>query len=213
MASAPAATTPFEFPATLSVAIAAADGLLEERLSDLLTAVGCRLLADGGQGTADVLVSAHPRANTDVCAEIRERAKDTGDEVTILVVEEASTGDVRRALDAGAHAVVTEDSIESALVLSIAAVLAGQVVIPAKARRAGHPKVLTSREKQVLGLVVMGLTNAEIATKLFLAESTVKSHLSSAFSKLGVASRSEAAALILDSQSGVGLGILTIPSN
>jgi DNA-binding NarL/FixJ family response regulator len=59
----------------------------------------------------------------------------------------------------------------------------------------------------------MGMTNAEIAAKLFLAESTVKSHLSSAFAKLGVASRSEAAAVILDSRTGVGLGILTIPSN
>jgi DNA-binding NarL/FixJ family response regulator len=66
---------------------------------------------------------------------------------------------------------------------------------------------LTSREKQILTLVVAGLTNSQIASELFLAESTVKSHLSSAFAKLGVSSRSEAVAVILDPERGPGLGI------
>jgi DNA-binding NarL/FixJ family response regulator len=46
--------------------------------------------------------------------------------------------------------------------------------------------------------MAIGLTNAQIADQLGLSESTVKSHLSSAFTKLGVASRAEAAALIRD---------------
>jgi DNA-binding NarL/FixJ family response regulator len=46
--------------------------------------------------------------------------------------------------------------------------------------------------------MAVGLTNAQIADRLGLSESTVKSHLSSAFTKLGVASRAEAAALIRD---------------
>ena len=50
----------------------------------------------------------------------------------------------------------------------------------------------------------------EVAPVLGLAETTVKSHLSSTFRKLGVRSRSEAAALVLDAQSGLGLGVLTI---
>jgi DNA-binding NarL/FixJ family response regulator len=70
--------------------------------------------------------------------------------------------------------------------------------------------VLSSREKQVLGLVVMGYMNSQIAAQLFLAESTVKSHLSSAFDKLGVRSRHEAVARILDPQGGLGVGILTV---
>jgi DNA-binding NarL/FixJ family response regulator len=59
-------------------------------------------------------------------------------------------------------------------------------------------------------MVVMDFSNAEIAQKLFLSESNVKNHLSSAFAKLGVKSRSAAAELILDGESGLGPGILRI---
>jgi DNA-binding NarL/FixJ family response regulator len=59
-------------------------------------------------------------------------------------------------------------------------------------------------------MVVLGLTNGEIAHKLRLSESTVKSHLSSSFTKLGVRSRGEAASLILDPAAGLGTGILVI---
>jgi hypothetical protein len=52
--------------------------------------------------------------------------------------------------------------------------------------------------------------NSQIAARLFLAESTVKSHLNSAFGKLGVRSRNEAVSLILDPQRGLGLGILAV---
>ena len=56
----------------------------------------------------------------------------------------------------------------------------------------------------------MGYMNIQIAEQLFLAESTVKSHLSSAFSKLGVRSRNEAVDLILDTERGLGIGILAL---
>jgi DNA-binding CsgD family transcriptional regulator len=59
-------------------------------------------------------------------------------------------------------------------------------------------------------MVVLDFSNAEIARKLVVSESNVKSHLTSAFNKLGVRSRSAAAELILDSESGLGPGILRI---
>lgn len=49
--------------------------------------------------------------------------------------------------------------------------------------------VLTPRERQVLSLIVEGSTNSQISKKLFLAESTVKSHVSAIFEKLNVADR------------------------
>jgi hypothetical protein len=59
-------------------------------------------------------------------------------------------------------------------------------------------------------MVVLGLRNGEIARRLCLAESTVKTHLSVAFRKLGVRSRKEATTAILDPDSGFGYGILGI---
>ena len=70
---------------------------------------------------------------------------------------------------------------------------------------------LTTRQRQILGLVVLGLTTAEIAERLYLSEVTVKSHLTKAFSALGVRSRREAVELIHDPTSGLGAGILGIP--
>jgi DNA-binding CsgD family transcriptional regulator len=59
----------------------------------------------------------------------------------------------------------------------------------------GHPAGLTGREVEVLDLLAEGLTNAEIATRLFISEKTVGHHVSSILRKLGVGSRYEAAKL------------------
>jgi len=117
---------------------------------------------------------------------------------------------VRAALAAGAAGVVLSRDLESALGPCIQAALAGQTCVPRGHWRQIDPPALSSRQKQILGLVVMGYMNSQIAQQLFLAESTVKSHLSSAFGKLGVRSRNEAANLILDPQRGLGMGILAL---
>jgi DNA-binding CsgD family transcriptional regulator len=88
--------------------------------------------------------------------------------------------------------------------------LAGQLTVPSALRHQIAPRVLSHREKQILALVMAGMTNREIADNLFLAESTVKTHLSSAFRKIDARSRSEAVARIQDSESGFGLGVLAV---
>jgi DNA-binding CsgD family transcriptional regulator len=57
-----------------------------------------------------------------------------------------------------------------------------------------RPSVLTKREAEVCGLVAEGLTNAEIASRLFLAPTTVRTHLENVFAKLGVHTRTAAVA-------------------
>ena len=90
--------------------------------------------------------------------------------------------------------------------------LAGQTVVPAPGRLELDRPTLSTREKQVLRMVVAGMSNKAIAGELFLAESTVKCHLSSAFSKLGVRSRNEAADLILHSGADDDGGVLIAPA-
>jgi DNA-binding NarL/FixJ family response regulator len=104
--------------------------------------------------------------------------------------------------------VVALEDLERTLGPCTRAVIAGQICVPREYAAQIEPPSLSTREKQILGLVAMGYMNSEIAQRLFLAESTVKSHLSSAFSKLGVRSRNEAVRLILDPEGGLGLGIL-----
>jgi DNA-binding NarL/FixJ family response regulator len=96
--------------------------------------------------------------------------------------------------------------VDRTLVPTVRAVVVGQIVVPEALRRQAVPAALSHRERQVLALVVEGCTNGEIAHRLFLAESTVKSHLATAFSKLGVRSRRDATAMILSgalSEAGV----------
>jgi DNA-binding NarL/FixJ family response regulator len=132
----------------------------------------------------------------------------------VVVVADASRSrqiDVRRALRWGAAGFVKRDEVARALTPTVLAVATGQSAVPHEYAEEQLVPTLTTREKQVLSLIVMGMANAEIATRLYLAESTVKSHLSAAFAKLGVRSRNQAVARILDPSSGLGAGILTFP--
>ncbi|HEU5252506.1 MAG TPA: response regulator transcription factor [Solirubrobacterales bacterium] len=116
----------------------------------------------------------------------------------VIVSPPATATGVRRGLDAGADAIVFEPLIESTLAVTVSAVVSGQAVVPRELRASVQRPTLSHRERQVLTYVCEGLTNSQIAEELFLSESTVKSHLSSAFAKFGVRSRREAAALFLE---------------
>ncbi len=130
----------------------------------------------------------------------------------VLICRRARKTEVRRAVELGVGGVVLNDDAEEVLVAVVAAVCAGQISVPGGHRGGVVVQPLTTRERQTLALMITGLTNAQIAGELFLAESTVKSHLSSAFGKLGVSSRYEAATVILDPEHGRALGIREIRS-
>ena len=68
--------------------------------------------------------------------------------------------------------------------------IATDIVAPAAAQ-AGNNDVLTSREREVVTLAAQGLSNREIATRLFISLRTVENHLHRAFAKLGVTRREQ----------------------
>lgn len=132
---------------------------------------------------------------------IRERCPD------IQVVALTSFRDeelVQGALQAGAIGYLLKNVSADQLADAIRAAYAGRPTLAPEATQALIHAVtrppalhfdLTPRELEVLALVVQGLNNGEIASKLVVSQSTVKFHVSSILSKLGVGSRTEAAAL------------------
>ena len=110
---------------------------------------------------------------------------------------------VREALNNGADGFLFDADVETSLASIIRTVAVGYVSVPRVLRRCIVPPAFSHRERQVLALVAEGCQNREIADRLFLAESTVKSHLASSFEKLGVRSRKEAATLLLDPSEGL----------
>jgi len=116
---------------------------------------------------------------------------------------------IERALRAGAIGYllksVSGDELAAAIRrahagLSTLAPEAAQVLIDAVTTPASDSVLLTAREREVLSLLTEGLTNAEIAARLSVSLSTVKTHVSSIIAKLGAATRTEAAAIAVRDQ-------------
>jgi NarL family two-component system response regulator LiaR len=113
-------------------------------------------------------------------------------------------GLVTGALQAGAIGYLLKDVSAEELAQAIRAAHLGrstlsqeatQALVHATARPPEPGQDLTPREREVLALMIKGDTNAQVAEKLGVSPSTIKSHVSSILSKLGVDSRTEAVAL------------------
>ncbi len=111
---------------------------------------------------------------------------------------------VEGALKAGASGYLLKNISADELVNAIRKAAAGQPSLSPEAAQVLIQKVneppppgqdMTDREKEILALMVQGLSNNEIAEKLIVSQSTIKFHVSNILSKLGVAGRTEAVAL------------------
>ena len=203
------------------VATLAAHDLAARRVEALVLADGMRIAprwraaAEPQPGTdpfPDVLVMVQGRGVTERDQQMKRLRRRLPEVQIVAVMPADSRRGIRRAVESGADGVVFESELERSLVPTLRAVLAGQMAVPrARGREVDRP-TLSAREKQVLGLVVAGKSNKAIAGELFLAESTVKCHLSSTFSKLGVRSRNEAADLVMQSGNELGFSMLLAPA-
>ena len=206
----------------LSVAVCVEERSHRDRVCAALAAGGhavsaCNATVEGlldscKNGTPACVVVAADRPDRSAMSEVRLIRSKLEGASAVLICRRARGTEVRRAVELGVDGVVLNDDGEEVLVAVVAAVCAGQVSVPGGHRGEVVGQPLTTRERQTLALMIAGLTNAQIAGELFLAESTVKSHLSSAFGKLGVSSRYEAATVILDPEHGRALGIRELRS-
>jgi DNA-binding NarL/FixJ family response regulator len=143
-------------------------------------------------------------------AALRRLRRDAPEPAIVVISPPATGTGVRRVLDAGADALVFDPELERTLATTVRAVSIGQSAVPREFLASVERPVLSHRENEVLALVREGLTNAEIAERLFLAESTIKSHLSSIFTKFGVRSRKEVAAAFADGESAFGEAVALV---
>ncbi len=141
--------------------------------------------------------------------------REATDSIAVLVLTTFGEDDVLwGALEAGAEGFVLKDSSAEQLIAAARAVAGGAAwfdpavaprilehyrrqVAPAGRQRA-RLELLSDRERDVLRLMARGATNGEIAGTLYLAETTVKTHIGSIFGKLGVRDRAGAIVFAYD---------------
>lgn len=119
-------------------------------------------------------------------------------ETRVLIVTTYNhDADIQRALQAGACGCVLKDNTSAGFLAAVRAAHRGEKVLPpdmaTRLRERLHSKELTPRELEVLRLLVTGMSNKEISSKLAIGEESVKTHLSGVFLKLGAADRTQAA--------------------
>jgi NarL family two-component system response regulator LiaR len=131
-------------------------------------------------------------------------------QIQVIVLTSFKDGKlIKQALEAGAIGYLLKDVSADDLVQAIRSAHAGRVTLSPEAAQslvetANLPPTpgqdLTEREREVLTLMIEGLNNVQIAGRLTVSPSTIKSHVSNILSKLGVASRTEAVTLALRNQ-------------
>jgi len=109
----------------------------------------------------------------------------------------------RAALKAGARGYIHAGMAPGQIVRALEVALTGEIVAPRELleylisnEEIDELEMLSARQREILKLVDEGLTNAQIAKRLFLTESTVKQHLRAAYKVLGVSNRTEAARIL-----------------
>jgi len=147
-----------------------------------------------------------PGETTSLEAIPRVSERSSGTAVVVLTMQEDPSF-ARHALQAGAAGYVLKDSANAELVEAVRRAAAGETYLAPRlgaalaaspAAPSGPPDDLTPRELEVLRLIALGHTNAEIGAQLFLSIRTVESHRAHIQQKLRRSSRAELVRYALD---------------
>ena len=148
-----------------------------------------------------------PKEEDDLGLQIKSLRSQAPDAPLLVLASDNDLPLAQTALKAGADGVIHARMHSEQIVRTLEAAIEGEAVVPRELLKVlvseGEPfediSALGHRKLEILGLVAEGLTNAQIAKRLFLSESTVKQHLRAAYKVLGVKNRTEAAQLFLQS--------------
>jgi DNA-binding NarL/FixJ family response regulator len=179
-------------------------GVAPEELQEIFAEAGiavrvrAALLSDAARADeVDMVIVGDHDAPTRLAAVVEHAQEMFPDAVVIVVVWRPKRANVRALLAAGADAVVLAAELGRTLAPAAQSTSAGLVTMPRAMWHASAPATLSQRQRETLGMALAGMTNAEIARRLEVAEATVSTHLVVAFRRLAVHSRSEAATALL----------------
>jgi DNA-binding NarL/FixJ family response regulator len=202
---------------TIRVVIVDDNPMVRAGLRSLLDVGGIDVVAEAGDGRQALAVVAAHRPDVtlldyrmpvadglEVLSELADRTR------VLLMTSDRSADVVSAALARGASGFLTHDELRpDELLRAVTAVAAGEAWLTpmaaavavqqlrGRAERESAARIrfgLTRRERELMDLLLRGMTNAQIADELVLTEKTVKNHLNHVFAKLGVGHRAEAIA-------------------
>jgi DNA-binding NarL/FixJ family response regulator len=166
---------------------------------------GAEAVELAGRLRPDVVLMDLRMPGLDGVAAIRRVRAELPDVKVIVLTTYDSDADILEVIEAGAAAYLLKDAPREELFRAIHAAVRDQMVLAptvasrlAARSRLTADQALSGREIEVLRLVAGGSSNREIASRLWISEATVKTHLLHVFGKLGVSDRTAAVTAALD---------------
>ena len=185
--------------------------LVRESLRGLFRSVG---FAAQGFASAAAFLQSHDLPETDcVVLDVRMPGMDGLDATKELMEREPNTSVLiftaysersllGRGLESGAKGYILKEAPHQTLLRAIEKVAGGEgyvdpALMPAFLTGKGRDEMLTGREREILQLLADGMSNADVAKKLFISQETVKSHVRHILAKLEADTRTHAVAIAL----------------